>query len=122
MRVAPILIGRSKRCSQAMDCAVVSLEILMNHSGAQYADYLKCEPMHSLILSSEEAVGYKAITWSCKDAWVILNLGAVACLCATVPVYLCTRACRCGRAKWFTGKILRKMTCKRGSRASCSEP
>ncbi|EED83987.1 predicted protein [Postia placenta Mad-698-R] len=82
----------SGRQSQHMDRAADSLGLLLSHSGAQYESYLKCEAeqesaaMPSFSLCSEEAVGYKAITWSCRVAWIFLdNRGVVRCLYAAVP-------------------------------------
>ncbi|KAF9800347.1 hypothetical protein IEO21_10380 [Rhodonia placenta] len=78
--------------SQHMDRAADLLGLLLSHSGAQYESYLKCEAeresaaMPSFSLCSEEAVGYKAITWSCRDAWIFLDDRAVVqCLYAAVP-------------------------------------
>ncbi|OSX63690.1 hypothetical protein POSPLADRAFT_1106916, partial [Postia placenta MAD-698-R-SB12] len=71
------LVG-SRRQSQHMDHAVASLVLLVSYSGTKYVSSLKCEAdrestgMHSFNLSSEEAVGYKAITRSCRDACVSL--------------------------------------------------
>ncbi|OSX56356.1 hypothetical protein POSPLADRAFT_1101335, partial [Postia placenta MAD-698-R-SB12] len=68
------LVG-SRRQLQHMDRAVASLVLLVSHSGTKYVSSLKCEAeresaaMHSC---SEEAVGYKAIIWLCKDAWLSL--------------------------------------------------
>lgn len=75
-----------------MDRAADLLGLLLSHSGAQYESYLKCEveqesaAMPSFSLCSEEAVGYKAITWSCRDVWIFFDDRAVVqCLYAAVP-------------------------------------
>ncbi|EED81342.1 predicted protein [Postia placenta Mad-698-R] len=82
----------SRRQSQHMDHAADSLGLLLSHLDAQYESYLKCEvkqesaAMPSFSLFNEEAVGYRAMTWSCRDAGVFLDDRAVVqCLYATVP-------------------------------------
>lgn len=81
-----------RRQSQHMDRAADSLRLFLSHSGAQYESYLKCKAeqesaaMPSFSLFNEEAVGYKAITWSCRDACIFLDDRAVVrCLYAAVP-------------------------------------
>lgn len=79
-----------------MDRAVASLVLLVSHSGTKYVSSLKCEAeresaaMHSC---SEEAVGYKAIIWLCKDAWLSLTLWQ-SYVSVRVPEYLCIWAHR----------------------------
>ncbi|KAF9801620.1 hypothetical protein IEO21_10075 [Rhodonia placenta] len=57
-----------------MDHAADSLGLLLSHLDAQYESYLKYEveqesaAMPSFSLFSEEAVGYRAMTWLCRDA------------------------------------------------------
>ncbi|KAF9803785.1 hypothetical protein IEO21_09561 [Rhodonia placenta] len=87
----PSIVGL-RRQSQHMDHAADSLGLLLSHLDAQYESYLKYEveqesaAMPSFSLCSEEAVGYRAMTWSCRDAGVLLDDRAVVqCLYATVP-------------------------------------
>lgn len=63
-----------------MDRAVASFVLLASHAGTEYVNSLRCEAeresaaTHSFSPCSEEAVGYKAITRSCRDAWVSLTM------------------------------------------------
>ncbi|KAF9800281.1 hypothetical protein IEO21_10394 [Rhodonia placenta] len=81
-----------RRQSQHMDLKNNLSESAARHSGAQHESYLKCEAeqesaaMPSFSLFNEEAVGYRAITWSCRDACIFLDDRAVVrCLYAAVP-------------------------------------